>query len=213
MANMHRSCLMDVYNFIIDVCASKIRVLFFPFFLVRQVFSALIWIYYFGVNEYMKGRLEACGRGVRLNGRVSVSKPSRMKVGDNVHINDGAYIRAEGGIEIGDNVHISRNFTLYSRNHRYEGDLLPYDTVNKGKVVRISNNVWIGMNVNVASGVTIGEGAVIGMGVVLTKDVAPFEIVVPVKPVKIGERDSGRYYDLVKQGKFGGASGYVNRYL
>lgn len=134
-------------------------------------------------------------------------------MGNNVHINDGAYIRAEGGVEFGNNVHISRNFTLYSRNHRYEGDLIPYDSVNIGKPVRIADNVWVGMNVSVAPGVHIGEGAIIGMGVVLTKDVAPFEIVVPVKPIAIGGRDTERYADLVGKERFSGASGYINKYL
>lgn len=210
---MHRSKLMDVYNFLVDGCASRLRFLFLPFYMSRQIFSVFLWVYYFGVNEYLKARCGACGRGVRFNGRVSVSKPAKMRIGDNVHINDGAYIRTEGGVEIGSNVHISRNFTLYSRNHRYRGDLLPYDSVNEGKPVWIGDNVWIGMNVSIAPGVKIGEGAIIGMGVVLTRDVDPFAILVPVKPVKIGEREAEHYYNLAKNGCVGGASGYINRHL
>lgn len=210
---MHRRRLIDIFNFLVDVCFSKVRIIFFPFYIFRQASSALIWVYNFGVNQYVKGKFGFCGRGVRLNGRVFISRPSRMTIGNNVHINDGAYIRAEGGVEVGDNVHISRNLTLYTRNHRYEGDLLPYDSVNNEKGVSIGDNVWIGMNVSVAPGVSIGEGAIIGMGVVLTKNVEPFEVVVPVKPIKIGERDSQRYFELVKKGRFSGASGYVNKYL
>lgn len=213
MKDMHKRAFMDIYNFFVDVCFSKVRFLFFPFYFMFAVFSRLRWLYYFGVNEFLKARLRTCGRGVRLNGRVFVSDPSQISIGNNVHVNDGAYIRSEGGVEIGDNVHISKNFTLYSRNHRYEGDLLPYDSVNIGKRVTICDNVWIGINVSVAPGVKIGEGAIVGMGAVVTQNVRPFEIIVPVMPIKIGERDVGRYYYLVDQGRFGAASGYLNRYL
>lgn len=210
---MHKRAALDIYNFVMDVCISRIRLIFFPFYLFRSLLLACRWLFHLFANEYLKSRFSYCGRGVRLNGKVLIHGASRMTLGNNVHINDGAYIRAEGGVEIGDNVHVSRNLTLYSRNHRYEGDLLPYDSVNTGKPVSIADNVWIGMNVSIAPGVTIGEGAIIGMGVVLTKNVAPFEIVVPVAPVKIGERERERYFELNDQKRYSAASGYINKYL
>ncbi|MDV3503074.1 acyltransferase [Marinobacter sp. M-5] len=210
---MHNKRFFDFVNFLLDVCFSKIRVLFFPFYVTSKFLIMLRSVYYIGVNEFQKGKFSECGRGVRLNGRVSVSGAFQMVVGNNVHINDRAFIRAEGGVVIGDNVHISRNFTLYSRNHRYEGDLLPYDSVNIAKPVTIGHNVWIGINVSIAPGVNVGEGAIIGMGVVLTTDVEPFEIVVPVKPIAIGKRDEIHYSSLVEKAQFGGASGYINRSL
>ena len=67
------------------------------------------------------------GRGIKLNGDVHISSPQYMVLGNNVHIGDGAYIKSDGGVSIGDNVHISRNLTLYTTNHNYEGSRLPYD--------------------------------------------------------------------------------------
>ena len=54
---------------------------------------------------------------------------------------------------------------------------------NKGDIV-IGNDVWIGYEAVVLAGVTIGDGAIIGTRAVVTKNVPPYTIVVPAKPIK-----------------------------
>ena len=103
-------------------------------------------------NQRLLSQLGAYGQGVGLYGKIRISSPSRIKIGDNVHINDNAYIRAEGGVTIGDNTHISRNLVLYTINHHYDGQRLPYDDTFVEKPVNIGRNVWIGMNVCITQG-------------------------------------------------------------
>lgn len=122
-------------------------------------------------------RLAACGKGVGFYGRTVIHSPKNVAIGNNVHIGDNAWIQGDGGLQIGDNCHISRNLTLYTVNHRYRGDCLPYDEQLDLKPVVIGRNVWIGMNVCVAPGSTIGDGAIIGMGTVVSGEVPPLCII------------------------------------
>ena len=56
--------------------------------------------------------------------------------------------------------------------------------VEKPKLSKIGNDVWIGSRVIVKAGVTIGDGAIVGSGAIVTKDVPPFAIVAG-NPAKI----------------------------
>ena len=210
---MHDNKYIDIYNRLIDFWFPRFRFVFRFFLILDKVLHLIAFFYFIFLNEAIKTKMKSCGCGVRLNGRIVMTDPKGVIFGDNVHINSGAYLRTEGGLEIGDNVHISSNITIYTRNQRYNGDLLPYDSVNINKPVLICRNVWVGMNVSIAPGVTIGEGSVIGIGAVVTRDVAPFEIVGPEGPMTIGRRDREHYRRLEKEKLYGGASGYVNKNL
>ena len=100
-----------------------------------------------------------------------------LQLGRNIHIGRNAEIMAEGGITIGSHVVISFSCVLWSINHRYDGDGLPYDKARVRRPIVIQDNVWIGRNVIVGGGVTIGEGAVVAMGSVVTRDVPPLAVV------------------------------------
>lgn len=54
---------------------------------------------------------------------------------------------------------------------------------NKG-VIKIGNDVWIGVSVYILNGVTIGDGAIVAAYSVVTKDVPPFALVAG-NPAKI----------------------------
>lgn len=129
------------------------------------------------------------------------------EIGENVHINDNAFIKAEGGLIIGDNTHISRNLVLYTINHDYKGDLLPYDSNMIKKGVVIGKNVWIGMNVCITPGSNIGDGCIIGMGTTVSGNIPPLSIIASPKAVMIGKRDESHYMELESNKKYGGADG------
>ncbi|HEX9091912.1 MAG TPA: acyltransferase, partial [Anaerolineales bacterium] len=136
-------------NLLLDGILAHLRILLFPFKLLTVLAkwtSALIWEL---SNEYTKRAFASCGTGVRLHGPFHVTAPRNLHIGNNVHINSNAFLRAEGGISIGDHTHISRNLTVYSMNHNYTGELLPYDSTSVWKPVKIGRNVWIGMNVSI----------------------------------------------------------------
>jgi acetyltransferase-like isoleucine patch superfamily enzyme len=152
-------------------------------------------------------RMKSMGNGVRVNGDIFFSGAEHAVIEDNVHIGEGAYIRAEGGLRIGANTHISRNLVVYTRNHEFNGQRLPYDDTKVSKPVDIGRNVWIGTNVCIAPGSTIGDGAIIGMGTVVSGDVPPLAIVASQPMRIVGQRDEAHYRNLEEAKAYGGPNG------
>lgn len=186
----------------------KLRRLFIPFFYFDKLLGFLLRLWHYLINEARKHTFKFCGQGVMLHGKLTIHGSRNLSIGHNVHINEGAFLRAEGGLTIGDNCHISRNLVIYTMNHQYEGDLLPYDREMIMKPVSIGNNVWIGMNVSIIPGVNIGDGAIVGMGAVVTKDVEPLAIVGGNPAKRLKGRDNIHYSRLVQKSKYSGISGF-----
>jgi acetyltransferase-like isoleucine patch superfamily enzyme len=153
-------------------------------------------------NRRLMLRLGACGQGVYFGGRTVIHAPKNVVIGNNVSIGDNAWIQGNGGLTIGDNCHISRNFTLYTANHRYTGDRLPYDEQLVKKPVVIGRNVWIGMNVCVVPGTKIGDGAIIGMGAVASGEIPSMSIIGNQKWRILGQRDKEEYDKLDKNQEY-----------
>lgn len=198
-------------SFVLDKIFARARWLLWPLRLTTRLGRLVHATYWILANESMKSRFSGCGRGVRIYGRFSVSAPGMLELGDNVHINAGAFFRAEGGLRIRDNVHIGRNLLVYTINHNYEGDNVPYDNTVIARPVLIERNVWIGANVVITPGVTIGEGAIIGMGSVIAKDVEPLSMVGAAPQRSIGTRDGTHYENIDQLGHYGAMSGYRYR--
>lgn len=191
----------------------------------KQIKNILIFIlgnvlYYFNPilkksNEYAsKLRLTKENRNRKdlfFHGKVHITDPYQIHLGSNVHIGDGAFIRSEGGVKVGDNTHISRNLTLYSVNHDYEGKRLPYDETYIKRSVTIGKNVWIGMDVCITPGVTIGDGAIIGMGTVVSKDVGTYDIIGGKGFRILKERNIEHYKALEEKMSYGGVGGHAIR--
>jgi maltose O-acetyltransferase len=126
-----------------------------------------------------------------------------VSIGSNVRIYN-SFLQGEvpNSIIIGNNVRIAFGTTIWTTNHNYYGEALPYDAGVIVKPVVIEDNVWVGAKSCILPGVTIGEGAIVGMGSVVTKDVPPFAIVGgnPAKVIKY--RDADKYEKLKLEGKF-----------
>jgi len=197
-----------IVEVLFDQYLSRMRWALWPFYMTVMLWagcSRMIWLCR---NEYIKRKFASCGKGVRIYGRFQITGSNRLSLGNNVHINENAFIRAEGGLEIGDNTHIARNIVIYTMNHNYKGNCLPYDQQLEYRPVRIGKNVWIGINVTIIPGVTIGDGAVIGMGCVVSKDVPPLSIVGMKHQIRLKERDRVHYLELEKARCYGGMCGY-----
>lgn len=162
----------------------------------------------FRVNRWTREvrRSATCNGSLFVNGS-GVIKGKGLVLEDNVHIGANYFIHSTGSVVIGQNTHISQNFSCYSCNHQYEGELLPYDSQLVKKPVDIGRNVWIGMNVSICPGVTIGDGAIIGLGAVVTSNVPACAIVGgnPAKVLKF--RNVNHYEDLDARQKYGGVNG------
>jgi maltose O-acetyltransferase len=128
--------------------------------------------------------------------------PEHLKLGRHIHIGRHTEIMAEGGVSIGNHVVISFHCVLWSIDHRYEGDRLPYDKARIRRPIVIQDNVWIGRNVIVRGGLTIGEGAVVAMGSVVTRDVPPLAVVGGNPARVLRFRDAARYAEHKAQGRF-----------
>lgn len=158
-------------------------------------------------NKKTKQELKSLGKGVRFNGRIIIYNPENVEISDNFHIGKNSHLAAQGGIDIGENTHIGPNFTVYTANHCYRGERLPYDETLILKPVIIGRNVWIGSHVLIIPGITIGDGAIVGAGCVVTKDV-PDLAIVGNQPLRIlKNRDKEHYFLLDSQKRYGGWRG------
>jgi len=162
--------------------------------------------------QQIQSRAKRVGRDFCLNGEIALFGVEALEIGDNVHIGEGAHIHAEGGLSIGSHTHISRRATIYTSNHNYRGERLPYDETLVNKPVWVGEAVWIGMNVTMLPGTMIGDGAIIGAGCVIRGEVPPMAIVSRDDSQSIiGRREEEHYRKLVEQQSFGGSSGKVWR--
>lgn len=142
------------------------------------------------------------GENVKIAGYCRITEPENLKLGSNVRIGYNCFIFCKGGVEIHHNTILSRNITIYSANHNYEGNALPFDDTYENKKVVIEENVWIGMGVMITPGVRIGRGSIIAMGTVVSKDVAPYSIVASSKLTILKERDIERYKKNLNEKRF-----------
>ena len=160
-------------------------------------------------NQCLLDQMNSVGDGCRLVGHSQISAPHHVTLERNVHIGEHVHIRAEGGLFIGENTHISRNLLIYTLNHNYEGDCLPYDHTTILKGVTIERNVWIGMNVCIVPGSHIEEGAIIGMGAVVAGHI-PKGAIAGGNPAKVLKyRDMERYERLLALKRYGGKDGIL----
>jgi len=178
----------------------------FAYFQIKIV-PKLLKIERLAFTYFWRRRIKNVGPSCHFGGRCFISDRSSLVLGANVHIGRNGYIHSEGGVTIGDNTHISRNVTIYTVNHNYRGERLPFDSTSFRKPVSIGRNVWIGINVNIAPGVRIGEGAIIGMGAVVTKDVPPLAILKPGSEKATKFRDIVHYNNLDSKRMYGGING------
>ena len=157
-------------------------------------------------NKYTKN-IKSIGVDVRFNGISKITGLNNLEIGDNVHIGENAFFRAEGGLSIGNNTHFARNVVIYTHNHNYEGDYLPYDNTFRFKKVSIGKNVWGGINVTILPGTKIGDGAIIGAGATISGQIEPMEIMGAKVGQKIKSRNKNHYEKLEAENKYGGKNG------
>ena len=139
------------------------------------------------------------GKALRVGDRTSVNR--KTIIGDYVSMYDMS-IYGDGDVIIGNHVIFGPHITIQTQNHRYKGNLLPYDHGFDCKKVQIDDCVWIGMNVQILPGTHIGEGAIIQMGSVVHGEIPPCAIA-GGNPAKVfAWRDKEKYQTLKVRGEF-----------
>ena len=132
------------------------------------------------------------GSGSTIYRAPEIRKPSRIAIGRNTVIGNGAVLDGRGGLRIGDNVNFSSGVWVWTMQHDKDSP----DFAAEAAPVVIGDRAWLSCRTTVLPGLTIGEGAVVCAGAVVTSDVAPYTVVggVPAKP--IGERTRQLTYTL-----------------
>jgi galactoside O-acetyltransferase len=162
---------------------------------------------------YYSWRLARCGRGLRLQQRVTITCPGNVQLGDNCFFATDSRIfatpespirignnfsancnvmintRGKGRILIGNNVLIGPNVVLRANNHviDHADRLINAQGMTDGEIV-IGDDVWIASGAIVLPDVRIAEGAVVAAGAVVTRDVPALAVVAGVPARQIGTR-------------------------
>ena len=128
-----------------------------------------------GKEKFEYGKNFTTGVGNRID---IWGKDSKLKIGNNVEINDYNHFAISELIEIKDNVLIASRVFITDHDHgKYSAGSqskpfsVPSERALSSKPVIIEKNVWIGESVIILPGVRIGEGSVIGAGSVVTKSI------------------------------------------
>lgn len=159
--------------------------------------------------------LAGVGSNVRISPRASIHGAGRIRIADNVRIDDFCVLSAgEGGIEIGSYVHIavytcligagkiaiadfanlSSRVAIYSSSDDYSGRTMTNPTVPDRykavdhRPVSIGRHVIIGSGSIVLPGVTIGEGAAVGALSLVTRELEPWGIYAGTPAKRVADR-------------------------
>lgn len=164
---------------------------------LRRLLRARIIYLLYGIPVWR--RAKSVGKGLHCNGPVRVTRQTEL--GDHVNFN-GAFFFGGGQVKIGSYFHSGEGLKIFTRNHNYEGEAIPYDSKYVHKPVTIDECVWIGAYVILLPGTTIGEGAIIQAGSVVHGEIPPLAIA-GGNPAKVfAWRDKDRYSRLKGKGLF-----------
>lgn len=126
------------------------------------------------------------GSHTRIIGRVCITHPENLEIGDYCTINDGVGIFArEQVLRIGNHVRISPNAMIIPGGlDVVDGQPPPYEHYERPIV--IEDGVWIGAGAIILGGATVKHHSIVAAGAVVTEDVPPYVIVagVPAKVIK-----------------------------
>jgi acetyltransferase-like isoleucine patch superfamily enzyme len=138
-------------------------------------------------------------RGVRIGGRVLISKGARIEalgpagtigieIGEGTSIQMYFHCGAAESVKIGRDVLIAGRVYISDHDHVSDDPALPARHA-KGLVVKpvvIEDGAWLGEGCVILKGVTVGRRAVVGANAVVTKDVPPGAIVggVPARLIR-----------------------------
>ena len=147
----------------------------------------------------VRRRAKSVGVGLRCHSPVTVSR--HTVIGNHASFN-GATVRGTGDVTFGNWDHLGEGLKIFTRNHNYEGEAIPYDDTFVRKPVTVGDCVWIGAHVILLPGTNIGEGAIIQAGSVVHGTIPPYAIA-GGNPAKVfARRDVEHFKRLKAEGKF-----------
>ena len=168
---------------------------------------------YYSRDELLGLSFKELGRDVLLSKKASIYYPQKIKIGNNVRIDDFCIL--SGSITFGNNIHIAAGCYLFAGNagiifqdyscvssrcavyaisDDYSGNYLTnatipveYRHVNEAEVI-IGKHVLVGSGSTVLPGVVITEGCSVGSMSLVNKSTEPWGIYVGIPCKRIKER-------------------------
>lgn len=177
---------------------------------------------FYSCDELKKIGFKELGENVLISRKASIYSPEKMKIGNNVRIDDFCIL--SGNIEIGNYVHISAYVALYGKKKIKIGDfcgcsarttiysatddfsgeymispMVPDELTNviEGNVI-LENYVQIGANTVIMPNVTISEGTCIGAMSFVKNSTESWKIYAGI-PCKIIKERSKKILELRKK--------------
>lgn len=132
------------------------------------------------------------GKGSTIHMNARFYNPSKIRIGMDTIVGEGAVLDGRDKLLIGSHVDIATEVMIYNAEH----DIKSSDFHATFEPVEIGDYVFIGPRAIILPGVKIGKGAVVAAGAVVMKDVSDFEIVGGVPAKVIGERPHDLNYKL-----------------
>jgi len=109
---------------------------------------------------------------------INCKKYAKLKIGNNVFLNNYCTINVHKKVIIGDDCIFGEGVKIYDHNHRFSDkkSLIREQGYNCKNIV-IGNNCWIGSNVILLSGTIIGDNTIIGAGCIISSEIPSDSIV------------------------------------
>ena len=150
---------------------------------LQEVLKPVVRIFRY---RYWKIRFKKLGPDSKIYGRISVSNPKNISIGQSVTLNEGVILIAKTEpIEIGNNVRVSAGAQIIATGLNVDADKA-VSRVHHSAPIKIGDDVWLGAGAILTAGIIIGSGSVVAAGSVVSKDVAANTLVggVPAKTIR-----------------------------
>ena len=102
---------------------------------------------------------------------IQLGKNAKIKIGNNVFMNNFCSINSLDYIEIGDDCIFGEGIKIYDHDHVFNKKGLIRKSGFKTSKVIIGKNCWIGSNVIILKGAQIGNNCVIGAGCIIDEKI------------------------------------------
>ncbi len=161
-----------------------------PFFTLERLIKGVIRQI---KRFYFYQKFHSYGHNVRISPKIKLYWPEKIKIGNNIFIEEGAHFSCREGLSIGNNCMMGPNVTIIGGDHETkisEKSMFEYSYGIDKKII-IEDDVWIGANVIILKNALIRQGCIIGAGSVVTKSTKPYGVYAgnPAKLIKYREKD------------------------
>jgi acetyltransferase-like isoleucine patch superfamily enzyme len=102
-----------------------------------------------------------------------------FRFGRSCYVGPYCHFDALGGIEFEDFVIVGPHVRIWSYNHNFRSEMIPYGPGNELRPVKIGMGCWIGLQALILPGTDIGEGSIVAAGSIVRGQIPPFSMVRP----------------------------------